>query len=276
MTGLRAALRLILMLRLTGWGCMGWLRNVCNGVPFVTAPSPLLDPLCLAALHTGIPFVGSKDVVMWRAFGTGRPLSDLLRFCSHPDDGDVPPKTCPAQGCLGCRAWMQPASWAASPCWTLRCRQGTVLAKQRDKNGARGCLCLHASLTSTCCGMLVGGHAILLPAGLGWAGDGAQDGSNWQLLCDSDLDATLPPAACRMHCVQFGSPPGNNTKPIVPWSAHQARVPTGVAAQLHTVGSCHPVQVRTEHPPGITQWSCPWTCESHGAVRQWGRADYRA
>eukprot|EP00955_Chlamydomonas_euryale_P075152 362231-Chlamydomonas_euryale.AAC.3 len=30
------------------------LRTVCDGVPFVTAPNPLLDPLCLAALNTGI------------------------------------------------------------------------------------------------------------------------------------------------------------------------------------------------------------------------------
>eukprot|EP00955_Chlamydomonas_euryale_P112581 366141-Chlamydomonas_euryale.AAC.4 len=28
------------------------------GIPCVTAPSPLLDPRCLAALNTGIPFVG--------------------------------------------------------------------------------------------------------------------------------------------------------------------------------------------------------------------------
>eukprot|EP00955_Chlamydomonas_euryale_P112844 366166-Chlamydomonas_euryale.AAC.15 len=38
---------------------MGWLRTLRNGVPFVTAPSPLLDPLCLATLNTGIPFVES-------------------------------------------------------------------------------------------------------------------------------------------------------------------------------------------------------------------------
>eukprot|EP00955_Chlamydomonas_euryale_P011513 124003-Chlamydomonas_euryale.AAC.15 len=34
------------------------LRIVRNGVPFVTAPYPLLDPLGLATLNTGIPCVG--------------------------------------------------------------------------------------------------------------------------------------------------------------------------------------------------------------------------
>eukprot|EP00955_Chlamydomonas_euryale_P071757 361190-Chlamydomonas_euryale.AAC.3 len=37
---------------------MGWLKAVHNGLPFVTAPYPLLDPLCLAALNTCLPFVG--------------------------------------------------------------------------------------------------------------------------------------------------------------------------------------------------------------------------
>eukprot|EP00955_Chlamydomonas_euryale_P102000 365387-Chlamydomonas_euryale.AAC.7 len=37
---------------------MGWLRTVRNGVPFVTASYPLLDPLCLATLNTGIALVG--------------------------------------------------------------------------------------------------------------------------------------------------------------------------------------------------------------------------
>eukprot|EP00955_Chlamydomonas_euryale_P100720 365303-Chlamydomonas_euryale.AAC.7 len=32
---------------------MGWLRSVRTGVPFLTAPSPLFDPLCLAAFNTG-------------------------------------------------------------------------------------------------------------------------------------------------------------------------------------------------------------------------------
>eukprot|EP00955_Chlamydomonas_euryale_P007579 80333-Chlamydomonas_euryale.AAC.1 len=43
---------------------MGWLRTVRNGVTFVTAPSPLLDPLCLAALNTGIPFLGPLPVTL--------------------------------------------------------------------------------------------------------------------------------------------------------------------------------------------------------------------
>mmetsp|Transcript_16114 Transcript_16114/g.47874 ORF Transcript_16114/g.47874 Transcript_16114/m.47874 type:complete len:216 (-) Transcript_16114:492-1139(-) len=33
--------------------------TVCNAVPFVTAPCPLLDPLCSATLNTTIPFCGS-------------------------------------------------------------------------------------------------------------------------------------------------------------------------------------------------------------------------
>eukprot|EP00955_Chlamydomonas_euryale_P060252 357663-Chlamydomonas_euryale.AAC.4 len=37
---------------------MGWFRTVCDGVPFMTAPYLLLDPLCFATLNTGIPFVG--------------------------------------------------------------------------------------------------------------------------------------------------------------------------------------------------------------------------
>eukprot|EP00955_Chlamydomonas_euryale_P071277 361014-Chlamydomonas_euryale.AAC.3 len=44
-----------------GWRCgvgMGWLRTVRNGVPLVTAPCPLLDPVCLAMLNTGITCVG--------------------------------------------------------------------------------------------------------------------------------------------------------------------------------------------------------------------------
>eukprot|EP00955_Chlamydomonas_euryale_P074977 362183-Chlamydomonas_euryale.AAC.3 len=41
---------------------MGWLRTVRNGVPFATAPSPLLDPLCLATLNTCILFVGPLPV----------------------------------------------------------------------------------------------------------------------------------------------------------------------------------------------------------------------
>eukprot|EP00955_Chlamydomonas_euryale_P093568 364792-Chlamydomonas_euryale.AAC.15 len=66
-----AALRPVLTSRTgsptPGWHVgvgMGWLRTVRNGVPFVTAPSPLLDPLCLAALDTGIPFVGPLPVTL--------------------------------------------------------------------------------------------------------------------------------------------------------------------------------------------------------------------
>eukprot|EP00955_Chlamydomonas_euryale_P118665 366554-Chlamydomonas_euryale.AAC.2 len=57
---------------------MGWLRTVRNSVLFVTAPSSLLDPLCLAALNTGIPFMGSlpetltlNPVACWGEQGVG-------------------------------------------------------------------------------------------------------------------------------------------------------------------------------------------------------------
>jgi len=47
---------------------MGWLEMERSDIPFVAfplmAPSPLLDPLCLAALKTGIPFVGPPTVAL--------------------------------------------------------------------------------------------------------------------------------------------------------------------------------------------------------------------
>eukprot|EP00955_Chlamydomonas_euryale_P058121 356979-Chlamydomonas_euryale.AAC.6 len=39
-----------------GWVGKGWLRAVRSVNPVVTAPSPLLDPLCLAALNTDTLF----------------------------------------------------------------------------------------------------------------------------------------------------------------------------------------------------------------------------
>eukprot|EP00955_Chlamydomonas_euryale_P078124 363084-Chlamydomonas_euryale.AAC.6 len=50
------AVRPVLTSRFAGGVGTGWLRTVSNGMPFVTAPSPLLDPLCLAALNTSMPF----------------------------------------------------------------------------------------------------------------------------------------------------------------------------------------------------------------------------
>eukprot|EP00955_Chlamydomonas_euryale_P057143 356675-Chlamydomonas_euryale.AAC.7 len=35
----------------------GWLWTARSGAFFVTAPGPLFDPLCLAALNTGTPFM---------------------------------------------------------------------------------------------------------------------------------------------------------------------------------------------------------------------------
>eukprot|EP00955_Chlamydomonas_euryale_P083560 363869-Chlamydomonas_euryale.AAC.28 len=52
-----AALRRVSRAGWRGGVGMGWLRTVRSGVRFVTASSQLLDPLCLAALNTGIPFV---------------------------------------------------------------------------------------------------------------------------------------------------------------------------------------------------------------------------
>eukprot|EP00955_Chlamydomonas_euryale_P073663 361808-Chlamydomonas_euryale.AAC.15 len=43
---------------------MGRLKIAQSGMPFVTAPSPLRDPLCFAALNTGIPFVGPLPVTL--------------------------------------------------------------------------------------------------------------------------------------------------------------------------------------------------------------------
>eukprot|EP00955_Chlamydomonas_euryale_P114514 366281-Chlamydomonas_euryale.AAC.13 len=52
-----------------GVGVRG-LRTELSGMPFQAAPSPLLDPLCLAALNTGVPFVGPLPVTLtllsWR------------------------------------------------------------------------------------------------------------------------------------------------------------------------------------------------------------------
>eukprot|EP00955_Chlamydomonas_euryale_P018388 195529-Chlamydomonas_euryale.AAC.3 len=57
---------------------VGWPRTMHNGVPFVTAPYPLLDPLCLATLNTDIPFVGPLPVTLTTGSGgvsTGHFLS---------------------------------------------------------------------------------------------------------------------------------------------------------------------------------------------------------
>eukprot|EP00955_Chlamydomonas_euryale_P022771 240401-Chlamydomonas_euryale.AAC.2 len=43
---------------------MAWLRTVRNGVPLMTAPCLLLDPVCLATLNTGTPFVGPLPVTL--------------------------------------------------------------------------------------------------------------------------------------------------------------------------------------------------------------------
>eukprot|EP00955_Chlamydomonas_euryale_P046914 353530-Chlamydomonas_euryale.AAC.5 len=41
-----------------------WRRTAHSGIPSVTVPSPLLDPLCLAALNTGLPCAGLLPVTL--------------------------------------------------------------------------------------------------------------------------------------------------------------------------------------------------------------------
>jgi len=70
---------------------MGRLRTVRNGVPLVTAPSPLLDLLCLAALNTGIPFLGALPVTLtltlaWSHQEAGR-LDSISRDVKPADSG---------------------------------------------------------------------------------------------------------------------------------------------------------------------------------------------
>eukprot|EP00955_Chlamydomonas_euryale_P112623 366146-Chlamydomonas_euryale.AAC.3 len=56
---------------------------VRSAAPFVLAPSPLFDSVCLAALNTGIPSVGPLPVPLTdsdsTAFRMFDPLSALLR-----------------------------------------------------------------------------------------------------------------------------------------------------------------------------------------------------
>eukprot|EP00955_Chlamydomonas_euryale_P091308 364613-Chlamydomonas_euryale.AAC.4 len=52
-----------------------------HGVPFVTAPCPLLDPLCHVTLNTGIPFVGllsaTLTLTLTLTIHTADPQDDL-------------------------------------------------------------------------------------------------------------------------------------------------------------------------------------------------------
>eukprot|EP00955_Chlamydomonas_euryale_P041584 352035-Chlamydomonas_euryale.AAC.1 len=59
-----AAVHQVLTSRWRGRLGMGWLRTINNGVPFVIVPSALLNPLCLAALNTGIPFMRPLPVTL--------------------------------------------------------------------------------------------------------------------------------------------------------------------------------------------------------------------
>eukprot|EP00955_Chlamydomonas_euryale_P049266 354212-Chlamydomonas_euryale.AAC.17 len=58
------ALRPVLTCQLRGGVGMGWLRTLRSDTPFVTAPRLLHDSLCLAALNTGISFVGSLPLTL--------------------------------------------------------------------------------------------------------------------------------------------------------------------------------------------------------------------
>eukprot|EP00955_Chlamydomonas_euryale_P038273 351055-Chlamydomonas_euryale.AAC.7 len=72
-------LRPVLTSPLAEWGWYEELSTVRSGLSFVTAPSPLLNLICLAALNTGIPFVGPLPVTLtltlttMRMFGRGAP-----------------------------------------------------------------------------------------------------------------------------------------------------------------------------------------------------------
>eukprot|EP00955_Chlamydomonas_euryale_P072708 361489-Chlamydomonas_euryale.AAC.1 len=79
---------------------MEWLGTVRNGLPFVTAPSPLLDPLCLALLNTGIPFAVPLLVSLTLTLIRPRPVRRSAGFRSWrlPSEGPRPNPRCP-QGC---------------------------------------------------------------------------------------------------------------------------------------------------------------------------------
>eukprot|EP00955_Chlamydomonas_euryale_P055639 356174-Chlamydomonas_euryale.AAC.11 len=68
-----AALHPVLTSRLAGWGWYGVAQDYAQWcVPFVTAPYPLLDPLCLATLNTCIPFGHvTNRLTTWRCVKTG-------------------------------------------------------------------------------------------------------------------------------------------------------------------------------------------------------------
>eukprot|EP00955_Chlamydomonas_euryale_P020098 213604-Chlamydomonas_euryale.AAC.41 len=68
-----------------GGAGMGWPRTAHSGVPFVTVPSPLFDPLWTAALNTGIPLVGMLPVTLTLSLtGEPKPQSHMLiRSMAH-------------------------------------------------------------------------------------------------------------------------------------------------------------------------------------------------
>eukprot|EP00955_Chlamydomonas_euryale_P003507 37845-Chlamydomonas_euryale.AAC.4 len=67
---------------------MAWLRTVRSGVPFVAALSPLLGPLYLAALNTGMPLVDPLPATLtlaaqqWHACTPQRVCSSQCSACS--------------------------------------------------------------------------------------------------------------------------------------------------------------------------------------------------
>eukprot|EP00955_Chlamydomonas_euryale_P058887 357233-Chlamydomonas_euryale.AAC.15 len=75
---------------------MGWLRTVRSGVPVVAAPRPLLDPLRLAALNTGIPCMGPlpKTLTLTLTLTLVRPKYKSLRASSPPPLAPVPCGLC--------------------------------------------------------------------------------------------------------------------------------------------------------------------------------------
>eukprot|EP00955_Chlamydomonas_euryale_P019919 212566-Chlamydomonas_euryale.AAC.1 len=70
----------VLTSRLAEWGWfLAGSGPSAVAFPFVTAPSSLLDPLCLAALNTGIPPVGPLPVTLTLTLEKARPGVHALR-----------------------------------------------------------------------------------------------------------------------------------------------------------------------------------------------------
>eukprot|EP00955_Chlamydomonas_euryale_P104087 365538-Chlamydomonas_euryale.AAC.7 len=110
-----AALRPVLTSRLVWWGGVGmeWLRTMRSVVPFLTAPSSLLDPLSCCARHRHTPcgsapsisdsdsesvdFESVANSPRLAALDTGTPLVDPLPVALTLTDSDMQQLTAIAQ-----------------------------------------------------------------------------------------------------------------------------------------------------------------------------------